>query len=139
MAKKVTSGSTKRFGPRYGARNRERLAIVEKEHRGRHKCPFCNFVKVKRLSKGIWTCEKCKETFTGKAYTFETKKRKSADLLKKPKAEKIKEEDYADYAEIEEETAAKEEGIAAETEEGSAEEPLAEEIDEPDEEKEVAA
>lgn len=96
MAKKATAGSAKRFGPRYGARNRERLANIEKEHRGRLKCPFCNFTKVRRVSKGIWKCEKCNETFTGKAYSFEAKKRKSADLLRKPKKEKPREEEYED-------------------------------------------
>lgn len=103
MAKKVVLGSTKRFGARYGAKNRAKVAAIEKQHRGKHKCPFCNYVQVRRVSSGIWTCEKCKETFTGKAYTFENKKRRSADLLRKPKAEKI-EEDFDDYEEELEET-----------------------------------
>jgi large subunit ribosomal protein L37Ae len=74
MAKKIRLGSVKRFGARYGAKRKEKIAIVEKEHRGRRKCPFCNYVKVKRLSKGIWHCEKCNAKFAGRAYTFTAKK-----------------------------------------------------------------
>ena len=82
MAKKLKLGSTKRFGPRYGSRNKEKIAALEKEHRGRRKCPFCNYVKVRRLSKGIWQCEKCNTKFAGKAYTFATAKR-SREIKKK--------------------------------------------------------
>jgi len=72
MVKKVNLGSTKRYGTRYGPRNKEKMAILEKGHRGRHKCPFCNYNKVVRLSsRGIWQCKKCNTKFSGKAYTFE--------------------------------------------------------------------
>ena len=74
MAKKAKLGSTKRYGPRYGQRNKDKVAALEQEHRGKSKCPYCNYVKVKRLSKGIWFCEKCKAKFAGKAYTFATPK-----------------------------------------------------------------
>ena len=77
MAKKVKLGSIKRFGPRYGRRNKEKVALLEKEHRRRRKCPYCNYVKVKRLSRGIWECDKCNAKFAGKAYTFEVRKKKS--------------------------------------------------------------
>jgi large subunit ribosomal protein L37Ae len=38
-----------------------------------HKCPQCGFVKVKRLSVGVWKCGKCNFTFTGGAYVPMTK------------------------------------------------------------------
>jgi len=38
-----------------------------------HRCPQCGFVKVKRVSVGIWKCGKCEYTFTGGAYTPTTK------------------------------------------------------------------
>jgi large subunit ribosomal protein L37Ae len=38
-----------------------------------HKCPQCGFVKVKRLSVGVWKCGKCNFTFTGGAYVPTTK------------------------------------------------------------------
>ena len=74
MAKKTLFGSSKRFGPRYGRRNRDKVATLEKGHRGKHKCPYCNYIKVRRLSRGIWECDKCNAKFAGKAYTFEVAK-----------------------------------------------------------------
>ncbi|MBN1544793.1 hypothetical protein JW898_05030 [Candidatus Woesearchaeota archaeon] len=82
MTKKTNLGSTKRFGVRYGRRNREKVAILEKEHRGKRKCPFCNYVQVTRLSRGIWQCGKCNAKFTGKAYTLETSKKGVKELAK---------------------------------------------------------
>ena len=66
--------SVKRFGPRYGATIKLRLAKVESEQKRLHKCPYCNATKVKRLSLGIWQCRKCKVKFTGKAYTISKQK-----------------------------------------------------------------
>jgi large subunit ribosomal protein L37Ae len=86
MAKKVKLGSTKRYGTRYGRRNKDKVAALEKQHRGKHKCPYCNYVKVIRLVKGIWNCEKCGARFTGKAYTYEIAK-KPALIPPKPAAE----------------------------------------------------
>jgi len=61
---------TKRFGARYGRKPKEKFAKAEKQHRGRHKCPYCNKQGVKRLAAGIWQCGKCDIKFAGKAYTF---------------------------------------------------------------------
>jgi len=69
MAKKATYGSTKRFGARYGKRLKERFGKIEEEQRKKHKCPYCNYEKVKREAVGIWLCEKCGAKFTSKAYT----------------------------------------------------------------------
>ena len=44
---------------------------IEKEQRRRHKCPYCNATKVRRIAVGIWHCRKCDAKFTGKAYSIE--------------------------------------------------------------------
>ncbi len=69
MAKKVTYGSVKRLGTRYGRTLRFKLGKIESEQRKRHKCPYCNYVQVRRVSVGIWECNKCGAKFTNKAYT----------------------------------------------------------------------
>jgi large subunit ribosomal protein L37Ae len=70
MAKIIEKlGSAKRFGARYGSKPKHKFAKIEKEQRKRHKCPYCNAIKVKRLSVGIWHCGRCSAKFTGKAYS----------------------------------------------------------------------
>ncbi len=66
MTKKV--GSAGRFGTRYGKKLRAKISIVEKVQRQKQKCPYCSRKSVKRLSAGIWYCNKCESTFTSKAY-----------------------------------------------------------------------
>lgn len=66
MTKKV--GSAGRFGSRYGVTVRQKVANIEKIQKRKHKCPYCNYNKVKRLSAGIWKCKKCGTKFAGKAY-----------------------------------------------------------------------
>jgi large subunit ribosomal protein L37Ae len=63
-------GSAKRFGSRYGSKPKHKFAKIEKEQRKKHKCPYCNNFKVKRVASGIWYCKKCNSKFTGKAYTI---------------------------------------------------------------------
>lgn len=75
-------GSIKRFGARYGRTTKERFGEVEKEQRKLHKCPYCNQVKVKRISVGIWECRKCGAKFTGKAYSVKEKLFKEEALEK---------------------------------------------------------
>jgi large subunit ribosomal protein L37Ae len=62
-------GAVKRYGTRYGRRNREKVALIEIEQKKKHKCPKCNFPKVSRLAVGIWKCSKCNAKFTSRAYT----------------------------------------------------------------------
>jgi len=69
MAKKVTYGSVKRLGTRYGRTLRFKLGKIESDQRKRHKCPYCTYVQVRRVSAGIWQCNKCGSKFTNKAYT----------------------------------------------------------------------
>ena len=76
MAKKVEKlKSTKRFGARYGPRNKIKFDKIERVQRSYQKCPYCNYMKVKRLSTGIWECRKCSAKFTGKAYAVNEKPR----------------------------------------------------------------
>jgi large subunit ribosomal protein L37Ae len=69
IEKKEKLGSQKRFGTRYGRKNRLKVARIEKEQRATHPCPYCKYKKVRRIALGIWGCKKCSSRFTGKAYT----------------------------------------------------------------------
>ncbi len=65
--------TVKRFGARYGTKVKKKLAKIEAEQRKKHKCPYCNKLAVKRLSYGIWHCNKCNKKFAGKAYSVKEK------------------------------------------------------------------
>ena len=69
MVKVEKLGSAKRFGARYGSKPKHKFAKIEKEQRKKHRCPYCNNLKVKRIAVGIWHCRKCNSKFTGKAYS----------------------------------------------------------------------
>lgn len=64
-------GSTKRLGVRYGRRVREKLDAIETAQKTQYKCPYCHKIATKRIAAGIWHCQKCDSTFTGKAYCLE--------------------------------------------------------------------
>jgi large subunit ribosomal protein L37Ae len=66
------TGSTGRFGPRYGVRIRRRIRDIEEDQRDDHLCPGCGHEKVTREAAGIWQCDKCGHKFAGGAYTPET-------------------------------------------------------------------
>lgn len=68
MAKKKKVGSTGRFGARYGVKIRRSIKEVEDSVRQQYECPRCHHEKVKRLSSGIWNCDKCGLKFAGGAY-----------------------------------------------------------------------
>lgn len=61
-------GAARRFGPRYGRTLKHKFNEIEKGHRAKHKCPYCSKSAVKRISSGIWQCNKCNSKFTGRAY-----------------------------------------------------------------------
>ena len=67
MTKTKLSKSAGRFGPRYGVSVRRRIASIEGIQKKKQKCIFCNG-RAKRLSKGIWLCNKCGKKFAGHAY-----------------------------------------------------------------------
>ena len=75
--------SIKRFGARYGRKTKHKFAKVEAVLRGKHKCPYCNYEKVKRIAAGIWQCKKCNAKFTGKAYSI----KKSTSVKEEEKEE----------------------------------------------------
>ncbi len=52
-----------RFGARYGKKVRVSLVAIEDKQRKKQKCPFCKKLGVKRVSKGIWQCNKCNKKF----------------------------------------------------------------------------
>ncbi len=62
------SKSAGRFKSRYGKRVRAGVVAVETKQRARQKCPFCEKLGVKRLSKGIWHCSKCSKKFASGTY-----------------------------------------------------------------------
>jgi len=66
-------GSTRGLGTRYGATVRKRYVKVITELKKPHRCPQCGFVRVRRVSVGVWKCRKCEFTFAGGAYTPTTK------------------------------------------------------------------
>ena len=73
MTRTKKVGHTGGLGVRYGATVRKRYMKVTAGLKIAHKCPQCGFVKVKRLSVGVWKCGKCEYTFTGGAYVPTTK------------------------------------------------------------------
>ena len=66
-------GRVKRFGVRYGRTTRFKRAAIERLEQSSTTCPYCHKDKVVKLSKGIWHCTKCKNKFTGQAFTFSAK------------------------------------------------------------------
>lgn len=81
MPKKIKS-AVKRYGTRYGRTIREKVAKIENELRGKHKCPYCAALKAKRIAAGIWECKKCTSKFTGAAYSVKRKiKEKGAEEI----------------------------------------------------------
>jgi large subunit ribosomal protein L37Ae len=66
-------GPTRGLGVRYGSAVRKRYVKVITELKKPHRCPQCGFVRVRRVSVGVWKCGKCEFTFAGGAYTPVTK------------------------------------------------------------------
>ena len=67
-AKGRKTRSAGRFGCRYGRKARMLVADIEENMRQAHKCPKCGRMSVWREGTGIWSCTKCKYTFTGGTY-----------------------------------------------------------------------
>ncbi|MBN2141912.1 50S ribosomal protein L37ae [Candidatus Woesearchaeota archaeon] len=79
MVKRATYGSVRRLGSRYGRTVRFKLGKIEASQRKKHKCPYCNYEKVRRKSLGIWHCSKCGVDFTNKAYNVERLSSRAAE------------------------------------------------------------
>ncbi len=61
-------GPSGRFGSRYGKGVKKKLVEIERVQKGKHKCPNCLKLGLKRISPGIWECKKCGLKFAGNAY-----------------------------------------------------------------------
>lgn len=72
MTKTKKVGSTGRFGSRYGRRVKVMLKKVEMKQKTMYICPSCKRNSVRRLSAGIWECQKCNAKFAGGAYSLKT-------------------------------------------------------------------
>ena len=66
--KSKKSKSAGRFGARYGKKAKDKVVKVEVKQRVKQKCPFCEKIGVKRLSKGIWHCKRCDKKFASGTY-----------------------------------------------------------------------
>ncbi|NCN51455.1 50S ribosomal protein L37ae [archaeon] len=60
--------SAGRFGSRHGKTVRDKLVKVEKKQKVKQKCPFCEKLGSKRVSKGVWECPRCKKKFASNTY-----------------------------------------------------------------------
>lgn len=126
MAVEEKLGATKRFGSRYGKRNKELFIKVEKIQRQKKQCPYCNKIAVKRVAVGIWQCRKCNVKFTGKAYDISRKVVIHEKVTELKKGEEIPEKIEESETPAEEEESAEEESSEEEPdeeEETSEEEP----------------
>ncbi len=72
MAGTLKVGSVGRFGSRYGVGIRRKLLKIEPLQLQKHVCPSCGSRRVKRLSKGIFSCSKCLHEFVGGSYVPQT-------------------------------------------------------------------
>lgn len=70
MATKKVKASG-RFKVGYGINSRKRLNKVEEKQRKKQVCPFCKKEKAKRVSRGIWECEKCGKKFASNVFYLE--------------------------------------------------------------------
>jgi large subunit ribosomal protein L37Ae len=67
MSKTKKVKAAGRLGARYGRSVRTKISEIETLQRKKQKCLFCNGT-AKRLSKGIWKCNKCKKKFASHTY-----------------------------------------------------------------------
>ncbi len=85
------SGSTGRFGPRYGATIRKRIRAIEKTAKADHRCPRCRKYTLRKESLGIWKCRKCGHAFAGGAWQPITEGGKRSSRITKQLAEQAQE------------------------------------------------
>jgi large subunit ribosomal protein L37Ae len=71
-AKGKVTGSSGRFGCRYGRFVRKRVADIEAISGALHRCPKCDMQSIQRRGTGIWECRKCQYKFAGGAYQPQT-------------------------------------------------------------------
>ncbi len=105
MAETKHLRSLRGLGARYGRRIRLKVAMAESLHRGKHACPYCGYKQVKRKAAGIWNCQKCNVTFTGRAYQIagkakilEEETEQIMQVAEKPKIKKTKTDEEGETA-----------------------------------------
>jgi large subunit ribosomal protein L37Ae len=86
------TGSTARFGVRYGSTLRKRVRVIEKKLKTPYACPQCRTKAVHRASVGIWLCRKCGFTFAGGAWIPQTDAGKMAARVGKRMEERAEAE-----------------------------------------------
>jgi large subunit ribosomal protein L37Ae len=72
MPKTKKTKAAGRFGVRYGRRVRVKISGIEGVQRKKQSCLFCDGI-AKRLSKGIWKCNKCDKKFASHTYSLKKK------------------------------------------------------------------
>lgn len=73
MGRTYKVGPSGSFGARYGTVARKRYSTVITQLRTPTECPQCHITAVRRLSVGIWLCNRCGYKFAGGAYAPMTK------------------------------------------------------------------
>ncbi len=63
------SGSSGRFGARYGVVVRNLTRDIEKAERTKYECPTCHHASVRRVASGIWECRHCDTKFAAASYS----------------------------------------------------------------------
>ncbi len=96
MSKDTGLGPVKRFGVRYGATPKHKLAEIEKEQKKPQMCPYCAKPKAYKTSFGIFECGKCGSKFTGKAYVVGKKAKLQEDVTKLTAPETEKKEEASE-------------------------------------------
>jgi len=99
MAVPKSIASIKRFGPRYGRTVKHKFGAVEAMHRKKYKCPYCSKLSVKRLSAGIWECQKCNAKIASRAYNLAKKKEVKDDVEKEEPVAQVKESEVKETEE----------------------------------------
>ncbi len=64
--KRKKIGAAGKFGAGYG-KPKIKFSAVEKKQRVKQICPFCKG-RAKRVSNGVWVCQKCGKKFAGGTY-----------------------------------------------------------------------
>ena len=67
MSKTKKVKSAGRFGAKYGRSIRTKITEIESFQRKKQHCIFCDGI-AKRLSKGIWKCNKCGRKFASHVF-----------------------------------------------------------------------
>src|SRR2546428_810722 len=70
-------------------RGRRRVQETEEGLKGRHTCPRCAAISVRRKSSGVWACRRCGYVFAGGAYrpiVTTSFKREVTETTPKPEA-----------------------------------------------------